>query len=182
MINVLSLFKRIVLISICLLTNYNYSQSLKDYSFENYKTGKVKAKTKAKINFSSNPTATEYRTRIKNEYKNGKINFASYYITVTWGCGSACVSGAMIDTRDGKVYDLPLDESTYFYGCDLDEDFILYKDFSRLFISIYCTEVGIENSDDYYLEKTYFINEWNEKEKKFVLINTLKERRKIENK
>lgn len=182
MLNVLSLFKKIVLISICFLTNYNYSQSFKDYSFENYKTGKIKPKTKAKINYSSNPTATSYKTRIKNKYKTGKINFASFYIAVTWGCGTGCASGAMVDTRDGKVYDLPINETTYFYGCDLDEDFVLYKDFSNLFISIYCTEVGIENSDDYYLEKTYFINEWNEKEKKFNLIKTIKERKTTENK
>ena len=67
-------------------------------------------KGKAAINFESDPIARRYRTVISEKYNELDVNFASYYIITTWGCGSGCVSGAMVDTRDGSVYPMPADE------------------------------------------------------------------------
>jgi len=65
---------------------------------------------KAAVNFKSNPVAEQYRTVISEKYKVLDVNFANYYVITTWGCGSGCVSGAMVDTRDGIVYAMPQDK------------------------------------------------------------------------
>ena len=65
---------------------------------------------KADINFMSNPLAKQYKTVITEKYKKLKVNFASYYVLITWGCGSGCVTGAMVDVRDGFVYAAPIDK------------------------------------------------------------------------
>ena len=65
---------------------------------------------KADIKFKSNPIAERYRTVITEKYNKLGVNFASYYIITTWGCGSGCVSGVMIDIRDGFVYSMPEDK------------------------------------------------------------------------
>ncbi|MBA3765558.1 MAG: hypothetical protein H0W99_00960 [Acidobacteria bacterium] len=50
--------------------------------------------------------ARMFRTRLREAAK-GKPNFAGHYIVATWGCGSACVMGAVIDVKTGRVYMLP---------------------------------------------------------------------------
>ena len=65
---------------------------------------------KADIDFKSNPIAERYRTVITEKYNELEVNFASYYIITTWGCGSGCVTGVMIDIRDGIVYSMPDDK------------------------------------------------------------------------
>lgn len=46
----------------------------------------------------------EYRTRLRWAAKNVKPNFAGHYILTTWGCGTECLVGAVIDAKTGKVY------------------------------------------------------------------------------
>lgn len=92
--------------------------------------------------------------------------------TVFWGCGAGCVSGVMVDTRDGKIYNLPIDEQTYRNFCRSDNDksndeTILFKPNSRLFITTSCDEYDIENTSKSKQVKEYFINVWNEPKKKF---------------
>lgn len=36
--------------------------------------------------------------------KNQRPNFAGHYILTTWGCGTSCLMGAIIDARTGKVH------------------------------------------------------------------------------
>ena len=47
-----------------------------------------------------------YRTRL-NEAAQQKPNFAGHYILTTWGCGTGCLTGAVIDANTGKVHWLP---------------------------------------------------------------------------
>jgi len=47
-----------------------------------------------------------YRTRIREGAAKGP-NFAGHYTIATWGCGTSCVSIAIIDAKDGSVYDGP---------------------------------------------------------------------------
>jgi hypothetical protein len=47
-----------------------------------------------------------YRTRIRDAAK-GRPNLAGRFIVVTWGCGTACLEGAIIDARTGMVTMLP---------------------------------------------------------------------------
>ena len=43
------------------------------------------------------------RTRLSEALSDG-VNFAGHYIVAGWGCGTGCISGAVIDARNGKVY------------------------------------------------------------------------------
>lgn len=65
---------------------------------------------KADINFESNPIAEQNRTVITEKYNELEVNFAGHYIITTWGCGSGCVTGVMVDIRDGFVYSMPEDK------------------------------------------------------------------------
>jgi hypothetical protein len=49
----------------------------------------------------------EYRTMLLNGIKRG-VNFGGYYSIVTFGCGTECLMGYIVDLRTGDVYDLPL--------------------------------------------------------------------------
>lgn len=44
-----------------------------------------------------------FRTRLKWAVDNQKPNFAGHYILTTWGCGTSCIMGAVIDAKTGKV-------------------------------------------------------------------------------
>ena len=48
----------------------------------------------------------EFRTKIREGAAKGP-NFAGRYTIADWGCGAGCVSIAVIDAKDGKVYDGP---------------------------------------------------------------------------
>lgn len=55
------------------------------------------------IDFARNPEARMFRTRLTEALKNG-VNFAGRFILATWGCGTGCISGAIIDGQTGKVH------------------------------------------------------------------------------
>jgi hypothetical protein len=44
-----------------------------------------------------------FRTRIREGAAKGP-NFAGYYSIAEWGCGSSCVSIAVVDAKNGNVY------------------------------------------------------------------------------
>lgn len=50
--------------------------------------------------------ARAYRTRLR-EAAREKPNFAGHFIVTTWGCGTECVTGAIIDAKTGRVFMLP---------------------------------------------------------------------------
>ena len=70
--------------------------------FDDYKTSVYSGRTKPII-FRGNPDARMFRTRLRQARK-AKVNFAGRYIFTTWGCGTSCVVGALIDARTGRVY------------------------------------------------------------------------------
>ena len=79
------------------------------YDFARYSSGKIYQGKRAAVkmpkqlkNFLGND---RFKT-IYKEVKQGKIDFASYYVTASWGCGTGCLSGALVDVRDGKMYEL----------------------------------------------------------------------------
>lgn len=159
--------------AICLIPLNANAQTIAGYSFESYPSTKNPITQKAKINYNSNPDAKYYKTRINSSYKTSKVDFASYYITTIWGCGTGCVAGVMVDVRDGKIYDLPLGEDTSSIGCyssDNVDEGTSYTAFSRLFIKGTCSETQIENTPNYKQEQKFFINVWNESKKKFELV------------
>jgi hypothetical protein len=62
-----------------------------------------------------------FRTRLRWAAKNLKPNFAGRYILTTWGCGTSCLMGAVIDAKTGKVH--WWDFSICCWGYDIDENF-----------------------------------------------------------
>ncbi len=134
-----------------------------EITFKDYKTEYKKTTEKAKIDFNSNPNAKGFKTAISESYKVGEINFAGNYIISTWGCGTSCISGAMVDIRDGKVYDLPSDEEWDGIGNSYNSD----KESSLLITSIsgFAMEKGVSAIEKYW--------KWNETNKKFEFIKTV---------
>ena len=112
---------------------------------------------KADIDFNSNPIAERYRTVISDKYNELDVNFASYYIVVTWGCGSGCVSGAMVDIRDGFVYTMPDDKEWGGNGTYIES-----KKESNLLLT-----VAVAQSSSGEIEESRKYWEWNEDLKKF---------------
>src|ERR1035437_10132549 len=87
-----------------------------------------------KIDFRRNRDAGTFRTRLAEGLAGG-VNFVGRYVVVTWGCGTGCTNGAIIDTRTGRVlwpgefYNI--DAS---YGDGYADPILEYKKNSRLFI------------------------------------------------
>jgi hypothetical protein len=50
----------------------------------------------------------KFRTRI-NEVAGRPPNFAGAYRLVKWGCGSDCITFALVDLRDGSIHDPPFE-------------------------------------------------------------------------
>jgi len=101
-----------------------------------------------------------YRTRIR-EGAAKSPNFAGHYTIATWGCGTSCISIAIVDAKDGSVYDGPFSflgfgmplkyEGRYSATSDNFEP-LSYRIDSRLLIVRGCPED--ENCASYFYEWT----------------------------
>jgi hypothetical protein len=60
----------------------------------------------ASVDLASAEGAARFRTRLRAGARQGP-NFAGAYTIVTWGCGTSCQSGTIIDARTGRVWWLP---------------------------------------------------------------------------
>jgi hypothetical protein len=52
------------------------------------------------------PEDRAFRTRIREGAAKGPV-FADHYAVAVWGCGSSCISFAIIDSQSGRVYTFP---------------------------------------------------------------------------
>lgn len=77
--------------------------------------------------------ARTFRTRLKEAAK-GKPNFAGHYILTTWGCGTQCLMGAIIDAKTGKVYMLPDTLCCWDIGADDNFSPVEFRPNSKLLI------------------------------------------------
>jgi hypothetical protein len=102
--------------------------------FRSYPATVDKARVSA-INFKNNPGARTMRTRL-TEALHGGVNFAGHYIVAGWGCGTVCISGAIIEARTGNVlWPLPLNALGVWYAGDsYVKDPVEYRKNSRLLI------------------------------------------------
>ena len=115
---------------------------------------------KADIDFESYSEAELHRTVITEKYNELEVNFASHYIIVTWGCGSGCVTGVLIDIRDGIVYSMPEDKEWGGNGTYIES-----KKESNMLIT-----VAVAQSPYGEIEESRKYWEWNEDSKKFKFI------------
>ncbi|MBU4210786.1 hypothetical protein KKC08_00810 [Patescibacteria group bacterium] len=56
----------------------------------------------AKVDFSTDDFAAQFHTAITNQVALGP-NFAGHYTFATWGCGTSCLSYAIVDSISGKI-------------------------------------------------------------------------------
>jgi hypothetical protein len=80
------------------------------------------------------PADKLFRTRIREGAAAGP-NFAGHFTIAEWGCGSACVSVAVVNAKTGDVYDGPFGILGYgqsFEYADRNEEPLSYKLDSRL--------------------------------------------------
>ena len=127
------------------------------YSF--FKRTNHKCFTESSL-FTSNSRAQHFKTVISELYDTTPINFGGYYIIAFWGCGSDCLEGVMIDTRDGKVYDLPTKKGYIAFGNGIEN-----HGNSVLLITSYASEY-IPETTNREVEITYWL--WNESAKEFI--------------
>lgn len=49
------------------------------------------------------PFARKYHTRLADGLRDLPVNFAGHYVMITWGCGTTCLDGGMVDARTGQA-------------------------------------------------------------------------------
>jgi hypothetical protein len=98
-----------------------------------------------------NPDQRKFEAQIRRQ-STLPANFAGHYKIAEWGCGSSCVSIAVINLKTGEVYEGPFSVlgygNSYKYEGGYDE--LEYKATSRLLIARGCP--GDKNCGTYYYE------------------------------
>ena len=126
--------KPLVLLFLLVFSLAAFGQKGKPPAFGQYpaKVEKVRAKT---IDFSHSPGAGTFRTRLREALAEG-VNFAGHFVVAGWGCGTGCISGGIIDARDGRVY-FPKqfnDIAVWYNDSGYTEKPISYRKNSRMFV------------------------------------------------
>jgi hypothetical protein len=85
--------------------------------FKDYPVRTVYRGKNARLLLSSD--ARTFKTRLTQALK-GRPNFAGHFIVTTWGCGTGCQVGAVIDASTGRVFWLPFPVGQ---TSEVDEDF-----------------------------------------------------------
>lgn len=78
---------------------YNYSYKFNNYPVLTIYKGKI-----ADIDYSSDPEAKRFRTRLNKGIKDGP-NFAGFYRLIEWGCGTNCSTIVIVNVKNGKISD-----------------------------------------------------------------------------
>ena len=76
-------------------------------AFSHYKVDSVYRGPIAPVDLRSNPNAHRFRTVLRRGARSGP-NFAGHLTVVTWGCGTSCITIALVDARTGRVYSSPV--------------------------------------------------------------------------
>ena len=71
-------------------------------SFADYPAPESFTGVPAKVDFASNPEMRSFRTRLREGAAQGP-NFSGELTVVSWGCGTACQSSAIVSARTGKI-------------------------------------------------------------------------------
>jgi len=111
-------------------------------------------KGKPAVPMFSSSKLKNYRTVISEAARKGP-NFAGHYTIAEWGCGSGCVSMAIIDARDGRVWGAPVTTLSLPLAADANgrtyQGFVYQKQ-SRLLIVDGCPNEENRRCGTYYYE------------------------------
>ena len=83
---------------------------------------------------SSHPSARSFRTRLREAAETGAVGFAGRFVITAWGCGTTCVTFAMLDARTGAVHFLPGPVITAEIDMDADFNVLETRPDSRLMV------------------------------------------------
>lgn len=179
--------RTVLLLIICSITNFNvYSQNnisnslygnIENISFNDFQAEITKSIKKPLLNFKSNRSAREYKTKIVEAYKNTRVNFGGRYILLSWNAGMGTSKGFMVDCQNGNILDIPVDDSTSSMSCFSDESIeefnhkygdkkIFYTRSSNLLITRECDEF-----EDKSIKYHFFV--FNQATKKFKVLKTI---------
>jgi len=124
----------VLIVAVVACTTVSAASQTRRPAFSTYTANVERARVK-KIDFRNNSEARTFRTRL-SEALLGGVNFAGHYVVAGWGCGTGCISGAIIDARNGKVYwPLPMYAlSVWWDGENYADKPIDYQKNSRLVI------------------------------------------------
>lgn len=160
MLILLKKMKKIFIITLIAISVFSCQDRTKIKNDTNINSVNTKELVKATINFKSNPLAERYKTVITQKYLELEVNFASYYVIITWGCGSGCITGVLVDIRDGIVYSMPEDKDWGGNGTYIES-----KKESKIL-----TTVAVAQSSSGEVEELRKLWEWNENEKIFIFL------------
>ena len=86
------------IVSFGIFKKFKFKSQFNDFKVENIFKGKL-----ANPNFSTDPDAKYFITRIKDGCEYTGVNFAGHYTIVEWGCGAACQEMAIVDRINGNI-------------------------------------------------------------------------------
>ena len=99
-------------LQILYLASVSYLALCAEYpAFENYPSELGNQSKLASEVDISNADVRKYRTALRSAIKE-KPNFAGHFTVAKWGCGSACISWAIINRENGKVWLSPFTVSS----------------------------------------------------------------------
>jgi len=157
------------IIFLCCLTQHIFSQTIEGFNFEHY-PAKVLKIEKAELNYFSHKLGKEYKSAMAKQYKIGKVDFGGHFIITLWGAGAGQTLGAMVDVKDGKIYEMPLNEENSNRGTYHDgNNNIFYVQSSNLFV---CYSSKTNDKDENNVDLKYYFFKLDEKVKKFSLLKT----------
>ena len=87
------------------------------FDFDHFKV-KTEDFNNYQVDFSTNPDAQEFETRITEAVESGP-NFAGRYTYAEWGCGTNCGAGAIINPETGKIIEYGILNS---HGVEFERD------------------------------------------------------------
>jgi signal peptidase I len=107
------------IISPGIFKKFKFKSQFNDFKTDNIYKGKL-----AKPNFSTDPDAKHFITRIKDGCKYNGVNFAGHYTIVEWGCGCLCQEMAIVDRINGDIIfsQIPFDTADGHSGTDFRID------------------------------------------------------------
>lgn len=158
-------FKNIITpILVCCLISAD-AQDIAGYRFSDY-PATLQNNSKGKSpDYAGNPAMKKNQANIRKRYT-GAPNFAGTYQVLTWGCGTGCLTGVLVDTRNGKIYELPeLAANNCGRASEhAKDDRLIIRKTSRLLLSAGCAmREGDQPAAE--IHKAYA---WDEKSKTFI--------------
>ena len=136
-----------------------FAQKRKIPAFSQYPAKVEKARAKA-VDFRHSRGARAFRTRLTDGLRGG-VNFAGHYVVVGWGCGTGCISGGIVDARNGRVYfpNAFHDIGVWYDDNGYTAEPVKFRKNSRLFVISGISGDQEERSDDKNIWGDYYY-EW----------------------